>query len=73
VLIIIATRTTITGMFMLLAPALSDASSSILDVSEGQLYEYSKTQHFMFARYSIAGIFKCDEPTISRNKQTADA
>jgi hypothetical protein len=39
-------------------------------MSEGDLF--SKTQNLMFKRCSVARIYKYEEPTNSRNKQTAD-
>jgi hypothetical protein len=47
--------------------ALPYDSPSIREVSEGDLC--SKAHNFMYARRSIADIFKCDEPTICRNKK----
>jgi hypothetical protein len=43
---------------------------SCLNVSEGGLCR--KTQNVIFTHCSVAIIFKCDEPTIHRSKQTAD-
>jgi hypothetical protein len=73
--IVIDTYTAITETFMPLVnllffiPALPYDSSSVCSVSEEGLY--SRTQNFMFS-HSLTDILKCDEPTIHRNKQTAD-
>jgi hypothetical protein len=50
--------------------ALPYASSSIRNVSEGDLC--SKTQTFIFAHCSVADIFKCVKPTIRMDKQRVD-
>jgi hypothetical protein len=56
--------------------ALSIAALPYNPRSIWNMYEkdmFSKTQNVMFLRCSVTDIFKCDEPTIRRNKQTTDS
>jgi hypothetical protein len=57
-------------MYVFFVISLSYVSSSICKVSEGELC--NKLWNMIFSQCSVTNIFKCNDPTICMNKQTAD-